>query len=93
MTRFLLTLTTSMTLSSCGGGDISADVTARNVLGSYTAFGPNSSDTSRLVVCTGTASTGDTESFSLTLEAGESVEHKAKMPLSDFTDDLEIECI
>ena len=83
-----------MALAGCGGGgDVSADVTARNVLGSYTAFVSNSSDTSVEVVCTVTASTGDTDTFSLSLGPGESVEHEAKMPLSDFTEDLEIECV
>jgi major membrane immunogen (membrane-anchored lipoprotein) len=79
-------------LGACTSGDISADVFARNVLGSYTATVSNSSDSQLLVLCTVTASTGDTDTFPLTLRPGETVEHQGKMSLSDFTDDLEIGC-
>ena len=92
-TRRITVVLASIALAgACTTGDISADVVARNVLGSYTATVSNDSDQQLLVSCTVTASTGDTDRFSVTLDGGETVTEERKMPLSDFTADLSIEC-
>jgi hypothetical protein len=79
-----------------GGGGVSIDVSARNVLGSYTAVVTNHEDVAVEVACTVQAvkdgvQVGE-DSFSVSLAPGDVTVHEAKMPLSDFTDTYEGSC-
>lgn len=75
-----------------GNQAIEATVNADGVLGSYTAYvGPNDNDTAQSLTCT-VSGGGGTDTFSVTLQPDEGVEHQGKVPMEDFTSSLSIEC-
>ncbi|HXF73379.1 MAG TPA: hypothetical protein VNO79_12315 [Actinomycetota bacterium] len=77
-------------------GGISASVSARNVLGSYTVYVSNGTDERARLSCTVRALHGGrvvgSDRFSLSLGPGESAQRSGKLGLSEPTDDLEVDC-